>query len=585
MRFILYFLLLIAAPALAGQDSDFLAARDAFRAGNAAKLENYAQRLKKSPLEAYVTYYQLHLSLEKAGAKPVLSSVEGAVRDFLSRPEDTPMIDLLRVDWLKLLGKKLQWDLFDAEYPRLINEDTELTCYALQSRRRKDELVALREARKLWFSGKGQPESCAVLFDDALASGIISDQDVRQRLRLALEAGNESLARQLLVRIEGGNKGLTVALKSAAANASRYLERLQDNLDEERRAIALFALQRMAKQSPELAAARWDKLRADFPEAEQHYFYGLLAYEAARNLDVRALQWYKAAANTPLNEQQLAWRARAALRAQDWPEVLYSVNLMGEQQQHDASWQYWKARALQALGRTIEAREIFAPLSREYSFYGQLAAEELAGSPILSATMPTYKPDDQAIAAIMTHPGVQRTMELYRLGLRTEALEEWRWALRNLNDRELLAAAEVARRNEMYDRAIGAADKTVTVHDFSLRYLAPYREALQEHIREHGLDEAWVYGLMRQESRFVSSAKSEVGASGLMQIMPATARWMAKKLSAIEVPCGGKTSSLRRKSFRTWSEARRIVAVEATTLGRTRFPFTVHVQSSSTAVS
>jgi soluble lytic murein transglycosylase len=116
------------------------------------------------------------------------------------------------------------------------------------------------------------------------------------------------------------------------------------------------------------------------------------------------------------------------------------------------------------------------------------------------------------------------------MDLRTDALREWAWVIRNFNDQELIAAAEIARRNEMYDRAINTADKTVLVHDFSLRYLAPYRSAMREHIREYGLEEAWVYGLMRQESRFVTSAKSGVGAAGLMQIMPTTARWIAKKL-------------------------------------------------------
>ena len=523
MRFILYLLLLIAAPALADQNSDFIAAHDAYRAGDAVKLERYAQRLKKSPLEVYVGYYRLRMGLVKADVQ--------AVKKFLSRPEDTPMIDLLRADWLKLLGNRQQWALFDAEYPRLIKEDAELTCYALQSRRRNEDPAALHEARKLWFSGKTQPESCAALFEDALSAGLISDQDVKQRLRLALEAGNVSLAQQLFGHLEGDNALLSAALKSAAADPDRYLERLtQDKLGEGRSIVALFALQRLAKQSPELAAAHWAKISAYFPEAEQHYFYGWLAYEAARNLDGRALQWYKAAASTPLNEQQSAWRVRAALRAQDWPETLTSVNAMAEQQLRDAAWQYWQARALQALGRTVVAREIFAALSSEYSFYGQLAADELAGSPVLSETAPTYKPDGHAITAMMALPGIQRTLALYRMGLRSEALEEWRWALRNLNDRELLAAAEIARRNEMYDRAIGAADKTVAVHDFSLRYLAPYRDALQAHIREHGLDEAWVYGLMRQESRFVTSAKSSAGAAGLMQIMPATAHWVAGKL-------------------------------------------------------
>ncbi|MGC2049576.1 MAG: transglycosylase SLT domain-containing protein, partial [Gallionella sp.] len=299
---------------------------------------------------------------------------------------------------------------------------------------------------------------------------------------------------------------------------------------EGQRAIVLFALQRLAKQSLDLASARWIKIAPYFPAPEQHYFFGRLAYEAARDLDDRALQWYRAAANTPLDEEQSAWRVRAALRAQDWPEVLASINAMSEQQQGDAAWRYWKARALEAMGKSVEARNIYLPLSSEYHFYGLLAGEELAGTPVMSQAVATYKPDSHAIAEMEASPGVQRTLALYRMGLRSEALEEWRWLVRNLSDRELLAAAEIAVRNEMYDRAIGAADLTVNVHDFSLRYLAPYREVLQEHIKEYSLEEAWVYGLMRQESRFVSSAKSGAGAAGLMQVMPATARWVANKL-------------------------------------------------------
>jgi len=221
---------------------------------------------------------------------------------------------------------------------------------------------------------------------------------------------------------------------------------------------------------------------------------------------------------------------RAALRVQDWPEVLESIDAMNVQQQREVAWLYWKARALRELGKPVEARNLFVLLSGEINFYGQLAGDELSDSPVLSETEAAYKPDWQAMEAMLTLPGIRRTLALYRMGLYGDALEEWRWALRSFNDQELLTAAEIARRNKMYDRAIGAADRTVSVHDFSLRYLAPYRDALQAHILEHGLEEAWVYGLMRQESRFSSGAKSNVGAAGLMQIMPATARWVAGKL-------------------------------------------------------
>ncbi len=522
MRLFFYFCLLVTPPALADQAADFLAARNAFRAGDATRLERATQRLKNTPLEVYAGYYRLRLGLENADAN--------AVKDFLSRPEDTPIIDRLRGEWLKQLGKKRQWDLFDAEYPRLLNEDTELTCYALQSRLRSQEQAALHEARRLWFSGKGQPDSCGPLFEAALSAGIIGEPDVWRRLRLALETGNVSLAKQLAENLTGAHAISPAALVSAATDADRYLEKLAPNkMNDGQRAVALFALQRLAKQSPDLAAARWEKIAIYFPEAEQHYFYGWLAYEAARKLDNRAPHWFKAAANAPLNEQQSAWRVRAALRAQDWPEVLASIDALSEQQQREAAWQYWKARALHALGKPAEANRLFAPLSGEYNFYGQLAGEELAGTPVLSKAA-AYKPGKQDIAAMLALPGIQRTLALYQMDMRNEALGEWKWMLRNFNDQELLTAAEIARRHEMYDRAIGAADRTVSVHDFSLRYLAPYRDALRAHIREHGLEEAWVYGLMRQESRFATAARSDVGASGLMQIMPATARWIAKKL-------------------------------------------------------
>ncbi|HEX5363872.1 MAG TPA: transglycosylase SLT domain-containing protein [Gallionella sp.] len=535
MRFILYFLLAFVPAALAAQpskhlppemaatdDAAFLAAHDAFRAGDRAKLDRLAPRFKKTPLEVYISYYQLRLGLEQADPQ--------AVRDFLARPEDTPMVDRLRGEWLKQLANRQQWQLFDAEYPRLLDEDAELACYALQSRRRSDEQAALQEARRLWFSGKGQPDSCGPLFDAAIGAGIIVEQDIWQRLRLALEAGNVSLAKQLADKLTDA-AGLATALGRAAADAEGYLDKLSLDKDSRgQRTVVLFALQRLAKQSPDLAFTRWQRFAANFSEAEQHYFFGWLAYEAARKQDGRALQWYRAAMGEPLSEQQAAWRVRAALRAYDWSAALMAINAMSPQQQRDPAWQYWKARALQVMGKPQDAQKLLVSLSAGRHFYGQLASDELVGVPVLSAAEPAYKSTPQDIASTQVLPGIQRTLALYRMGMRTEASKEWSWTLRNFNDRELLTAAEIARRNEMYDRAINAADRTVSTHDFSLRYLAPYRDALQGHIREQGLDEAWVYGLMRQESRFVTAAKSNVGAAGLMQIMPSTASWLARKL-------------------------------------------------------
>jgi soluble lytic murein transglycosylase len=58
----------------------------------------------------------------------------------------------------------------------------------------------------------------------------------------------------------------------------------------------------------------------------------------------------------------------------------------------------------------------------------------------------------------------------------------------------------------------------------------PFRKDVIARAGEIGLDPAYVYGLIRQESRFIMDARSSVGASGLMQLMPSTARWTAKKI-------------------------------------------------------
>jgi soluble lytic murein transglycosylase len=127
---------------------------------------------------------------------------------------------------------------------------------------------------------------------------------------------------------------------------------------------------------------------------------------------------------------------------------------------------------------------------------------------------------------------VQRALKFYELGLRLEGNREWNFTMRGLADRELLAAAEHARRLNLLDRTIAAADRTREEHDFTLRFPKPFHDRLAPVAREHGLDPAWVYGLIRQESRFIMDARSHVGASGLMQIMPGTARWIAKRMGA-----------------------------------------------------
>jgi soluble lytic murein transglycosylase len=457
----------------------------------------------------------------------------------LFRYQDTPLADRLQGEWLKVLGKTQQWELFAEAFPALINRDTELTCYSLEQRLAASDLSAHNEARPLWFSARDLPESCTAVFDALISSEVLTEEDIWTRLRLALEAGNVGVAKRINQYLPESQALNERKLTAAAENPLRYLEKHRNEVRTRAdREIALFAMLRLARTGPDQAYAYWPRIRERFSEAEHSYFMVQLADQAARRLNSRALGWFTEAAlssqPSPLSDAQLGWKTRAALRAGDWELVLETIEAMSLAEKQAGVWRYWKARALKAAGKSVEANAILAPLSTEHNFYGQLAEEELGVT--IGAPTESHKATAQEIAVIERLPGVRRALALYRLNLRTEAAREWAWVIRDLDDRRLLAAAEVARRNGIYDRAIHTADKTVQYHDFSLRFLAPHRDALRELLRQQELDEAWVYGLIRQESRFVSDAKSSAGATGLMQLMPGTAKWVAKRLGMRKPP-------------------------------------------------
>jgi soluble lytic murein transglycosylase len=512
-------LALLSGAAGASRDEDVLAAREAFRVGDLKKLDLYAQRLKGHVLEPYVQYWHLRTRLGAASPEEI--------RAFMHANRDSPVSEHMRADWLRLLGSRQQWELFDAEFPRLERDDVGITCYSLQSRLRTNRSQALIEARPLWFIARDLPENCNALFGELIAARMLSDDDLWTRVRLALEVGQVALARRVAEFLPKGEAPDGKALTAIASNPGGFLEKKSfDFKTRAGRETTMFAVYRLARTSPQQAAAHWARLEERFSPDDRAYVWGMIAYFGAIRHDPDALAWYSRAAD--LSDLQLAWKARAALRARSWPDVLAAINAMTPREAEDSSWRYWKARALRALGREEEALALLKPLTHEYSFYGQLAIEELGGR--IDAPAAAFRPGPDDLKAMGERPGIRRALALYRLNLRIEGIREWLWAIRDFDDRQLLTASEVARRHEIYDRAINTADRTSVEHDFGLRYLAPFRDVLRARTSELELDEAWVYGLIRQESRFIVDARSRVGASGLMQLMPATAKWVAGRI-------------------------------------------------------
>ncbi|AQV92503.1 lytic transglycosylase [Cupriavidus necator] len=485
-------------------DEAFAALREAARKNDVERANAISATLVDYPVPSYVEYFRIKPQLFDASGLARIDAPDDQVRAFLQRYKGDAIADRMRNDWLLVLGKKRDWANFDVEYPQFaLKDDTQVECYALLSRALKGQNVAA-DARNALSDPRYYGEGCVDLIGYLAQSQQIQPSDVVFQARLALEQNYLTLAGKIAAllpdaRVDGDTLATVVKMaRNDPSQAVAYLSTAQGALSRDEQGAAWGVIGQFAAK----------KL---LPEAAGYY---------RRQMDLGGNQW--------LSDDTQEWRVRAALRQGDWKQVRQAVELMRpELRAKDPAWIYWYGRALKVEGRDTEAQQNFQQIAGQFNFYGQLASEELGNRITLPAR--TTVSDAEAMA-MRSRPGFQRAQKFYAMNLRFEGNREWNWELRNMSDRELLAAAEYARRLELLDRTVNSADRTRNEHDFTLRFLMPYRDIMQRATDDVGLDMAWVYGLIRQESRFLMNARSSAGAHGLMQVMPATARYVARKI-------------------------------------------------------
>jgi soluble lytic murein transglycosylase len=506
----------------------FQHARESYAAKNEIALAEDVSQLKTQEylLAPYADYWLMLLRLDQAETSEVLA--------FLTQYEDMPFADRLRGEWLKKLAKQQNWPLFFEHYGNFQREDTAVQCDALLGQTQlgqtelNDRSVAA-QAKAIWLTTTDLPSNCNQLFDTLQKSGVLTTDDVWARFRLALHDGKLGLAKSITTRVPNFDADNLKLLDRAYQTPQLLLDKKTVSFKTRYGAeVNLYALDRLARTKLDAAISSYGKLQSLFDVDNRTFGWGRIALHAARVHHPKALSFYALADGTTLDKDQLAWQVRAALRAKDWVTVHDVIAAMPAKQQDESVWRYWLARALKEQNEQVEANAIFSQLANGRHYYGWLAAEELESA--MSSPDEQYTTTDIEVTAIASQPAIKRSIELHRLNMRWEARAEWVWATREFDDKQLLAAAEYAARQKWYDVAIITADNTRQVHDFNLRYPTPYRDLMRSAANDENLDEAWVYGLTRQESRFMHYAKSGVGASGLMQLMPATAKWAAKRM-------------------------------------------------------
>ncbi len=507
-------------------DDAFVQARAAMASDNVLRFEQLAPKASEHPLKAYVQYWSLRLQLSEKRTESN-SAVDAEVRKFMAANSGTLVTDLLRRDWMLNLGRRNEWAAIETQYPLwVLQDDSQAHCYQLSAKAARGESVGVA-ARNLLGQTRELGEACVTLIETLIRSGGFKRDD---------------LYRQLLQTLEFNSAN---SIRRVAVLAGADLDRIEQALSQPMRVLALgaggreieqIALSRLARQDTAAAAERLGS--SSLSAIDKQFAWSQIAAASMRKLEPEALRFVREALagsakdNSPIGDETLVWLARAALRAQDWILLTGVVRRMSPTLQRDPTWIYWTARAHAANGRKEASESMLKSIAGQFHFYGQLASEELGV--LINVPARASGPTDIELAEIDRNEGIVRAVEFYRLGLRMEGNREWNYQLRGMSDRSLLALAEWACRRKILDRCVNTADRTQTEHDFALRFISPFHEQLKPFAKEAGLDPAWVYGLIRQESRFLMDARSSVGASGLMQIMPATGRWIARKLAVTD---------------------------------------------------
>lgn len=506
------------------QRQDYLAAIQALKNGQIAAYQARLKKLDDYPLRGYAEYEFLK---DRVGAT---SPTE--LRRFIADNKEAPIGEALRKRWLHQLADRGDWAAFVREYEDA-EDDHELRCYRLaRSWADAPSAPAVRaQLQQLWLTGNKLPAVCEELFAPWRKAEHLTRELVWARIKLAMDRRNLSLSEHLARYLPEADRIWVRRWIAIHKDPARELQRLNYPVESEiARTVVRYGLVRLAYNDAEVAMREWERLKAKHPftEADNYYVVRMVGIIGAQAHLPIAAEWLAGIVPEEQDETLRHWRVRAAIRAEQWALANSFLRTLNEKEQRDGEWRYWQARAWDMLGFKTKAREVFNAVARERSYYGFLAADRVQQPYAMLHAGLAVTPEE--VSAMLARPGIQMAQELFDLGEVVAARRQWAFTTRRMGNRELQVAAAIAAQWGWHDRAIFTLSKTDNLDDLELRFPLLYRPMVEASARANAIDPGWVYGVMRQESAFVSDARSPAGALGLMQLMPATGRWVGRAL-------------------------------------------------------
>lgn len=499
-------------------------AKRALAKGDTGPYMQYSQALADYPLTPYLAYDELTARLKTASNQEI--------EQFLAKNGDLPQANWMKLRWLRWLAERGDWQTFEKYYDAKLNF-VELDCLHGQFQLTHNlKAEGYKTAEKLWMTGKSQPTACDVTFGQWAADGQLTEQKIWDRAKLAAEARNYALANSLVKTLPTlgaqGRLMVDVAQKpDMLSDPSRFLPATEAMSD----AVGL-GLRRLARQDPDKAMALLDGYASSmhFSRDEKVSIAREIGLTLAKRYDPRALE-VMTKYDPELRDNTVSeWRLRLLLRLARWEDAYQLTRKLPQDLATTNRWRYWQARSLElAEPNNPQALVLYKHLAQERDFYGFLAADrskapyQLKNKPLLMSQALVNK--------VRNTPGVRRALEFYARGQIVDGRREWYHVSRHFNRDEMVAQAKLAYDMKWYFPAIRTISQAQYWDDLDIRFPMAHRDTLVREAKVRGLHSSWIFAITRQESAFMDDARSGVGASGLMQLMPGTAKETARKFS------------------------------------------------------
>ena len=478
------------------QDETFKRLQAAAKSNDAERAAQLAAQLSDYPIPSYVEYYRIKPQLYNSDGTGNINAPDAEVLQFLNTYKGQAIADRLRNDYLYVLAARRDWNNFNAQYAQFeLKDDVSAKCYEQMGMLERGQNVVTNTKKILIDSKAANTKACQQLVQQIVDRGA-SEEDINYFA--ALSAYNSAAQ---------GQKIAAASRQSASSLMSNLINQANNN-----------------------GSFQNANLNGQQSALYQAYF----GYAQARRAAPDAASYFNNAFNQypklQLPDDVLGWQARAGMRAGDWTLVAKAIDNMSDAERNTSVWQYWRGRAYAEQNQPTQAALFYEQAAANkggYDFYGILAREELGQT----FSLPKKStPTDSEVEAISHTDGFDRARKFYAMNMIFEGNREWNFPLRKMDDKQLIAAAEYGRRVGLLDRMINTSERTQSLYNFNQRYPTPYLSIMENRSAQAGIPAAWTYGIIRQESRFVTLAQSSANANGLMQLIPSTARIVARSL-------------------------------------------------------